>query len=928
MLPGIFRMDDPVVQVRFAPEGRVELERILAEIPEVAFTADDSLGWMYQFWQSKKKAEVNASERKIGGADLAPVTQLFTENYMVRFLLENSLGAWWAGKHPDSPLLKDYEYLRYKEDGMPAAGTFEGWPQVAAEVTVMDPCCGSGHFLVAAFEMLRQMRIAEEGLDAAEAGDAVIRDNLHGLELDLRATQIAAFSVALTAWKTGGYRELPILNIACSGIPVQGSLESWLKLAGGDDRLKGALTQLYNLFEKAPTLGSLIDPTQIGNQDPMFTANINEVEPLFLKSVEAFESPQEIGISIFGKSALDVSRVARYLSKKYVLLVTNVPYLGFKKQDDVLKMFCQENYSYSNFDLATVFIERGRNLTTNSGTYAFVTPHSWRYLISYSELRNKLLEEQEWNICIDLGVKAFRTPMWDFHIGLSVISNNRPSQENKFMGLEIENENSISEKNNILINKEVFLVDQKTQLSNPDSRITIHPPASGKPLENFVECFSGMLTGDGTRFYKYFWETQYLEPDWEFLQSTLSDSTFFGGMEYVVFWQKGSGELFKLAESLKHLNNAIQNWRRGQDAWGRKGVAISSMAKLRVSLYNGDKFDNNTTVICPSDEKHLPALWAFCESEEFNQEVRRIDKALKVTTSTFLKVPFDIIRWQEIASVKYPDGLPDPNSNDPTQWLFEGHPVDSTDPLHVAVARLLDYHWPEQEANELDGFSDEDGIVPLIAAGREEPAADRLRALLAVAYGEEWSPEKQRQLLAQVDYTGKTLEEWLRDGFFKQHVKLFKNRPFIWHIWDGRKDGFQVLVNYHKLDTGALDKLIYTYLGSWIELQRGHRNHGEPGADGRLVAALELKEKLEAIREGEPPYDIYVRWKDLSEQPIGWNPDLNDGVRLNIRPFVEAGVLRTKFTINWSKDRGKNPEGSERHNDLHYTNDEKRAARR
>ena len=126
MLPGIFRQDDPVVRVRFAPEGRLTLEAILDGLPSLVFTADDALGWMYQFWQSQKKDEVNASERKIGGADIAPVTQLFTEDYMVRFLLANTLGAWWAARHPDSPLVKTFTYLRFREDGTPAAGTFPG----------------------------------------------------------------------------------------------------------------------------------------------------------------------------------------------------------------------------------------------------------------------------------------------------------------------------------------------------------------------------------------------------------------------------------------------------------------------------------------------------------------------------------------------------------------------------------------------------------------------------------------------------------------------------------------------------------------------------------------------------------------------------------------------------------------------------------
>jgi len=129
-----------------------------------------------------------------------------------------------------------------------------------------------------------------------------------------------------------------------------------------------------------------------------------------------------------------------------------------------------------------------------------------------------------------------------------------------------------------------------------------------------------------------------------------------------------------------------------------------------------------------------------------------------------------------------------------------------------------------------------------------------------------------RALLAAAGAPGKSLEEWLRDDFFAQHCRLFHNRPFLWHIWDGRKDGFSALINYHKLDAARLDKLIYTYLGDWIRFQRARRDHGEPGADGRWLAALELEKKLKAIREGEPPYDIYVRWKPLRGQPLGWQP--------------------------------------------------------
>jgi len=153
-------------------------------------------------------------------------------------------------------------------------------------------------------------------------------------------------------------------------------------------------------------------------------------------------------------------------------------------------------------------------------------------------------------------------------------------------------------------------------------------------------------------------------------------------------------------------------------------------------------------------------------------------------------------------------------------------------------------------------------------------------------------------------------------------------------ISDGQREGFSALVNYHRLDRKMLEKLTYTYLGQdWVERQRAAVRDEVAGAEARLSAALELQRKLETILEGEKPYDIYVRWKDTHEQPIGWEPDLNDGVRLNIRPFVKAGVLKTFSPwpfkdAMWKKDRGKNPDGTERHNDRHLTLAEKLDARK
>jgi hypothetical protein len=227
--------------------------------------------------------------------------------------------------------------------------------------------------------------------------------------------------------------------------------------------------------------------------------------------------------------------------------------------------------------------------------------------------------------------------------------------------------------------------------------------------------------------------------------------------------------------------------------------------------------------------------------------------------------------------------------------------------------------------------------------GKEPAAAERLLEFLRTAYSgnRELSTDNWiHKLLTDAGCkAGTTLEDWLRNFFFEQHCKRFHHRPFIWHIWDGRKDGFSALVNYHKLNHQALTNLTHAYLGIWISAQR---NSDAVGADLRLAAAEALQRKLELILTGEPPYDIFVRWKPLHEQAIGWHPDLNDGVRMNIRPFMEAGILRKNPNIKWTKDRGKEPARpatdfpwfwkdsqfvGERVNEVHLKNAEKQKAR-
>jgi hypothetical protein len=885
MLPAIFRPEDPLMQVNFASNDRIKLEEILDGLDSYIFTADDALGWVYQFWQSEAKEAINKSGSKIDGAKLPAVTQLFTEPYMVHFLIDNTIGAWWVSRHPgETPPLK-FEYLRLLEDGIPAAGAFEGWPDTTAEVTSLDPCMGSGHFVASLFPVFAALRMHEEGLTKELATDKVIAENLHGLELDARCTQIAAFNVALTAWKfCGHFKPLPEMNLACSGIAPKGKKEDWVKLVDKEpnlelrQKLANGIEILYDHFQMAPELGSLLDPSTI--KSDAFTAGFDEIQPT----------------------------------------------------------------------LAVIFLDRFLKSLKQKGTICCVTPQNWLFQTGYKKFREIQLKNNSWNYLVRLGPGAFSQISGEVVKPILVcITKGDASQSSQFISIDVSEADNVSVKDDALKLNPIKEINQYLQLKNPDSVISASEiDAEKKKIGDYFECYQGLRTGDSIRFIRNFWEVKMFEDKWNLFQSTgKSDGELFSGLSSIIFWENGKGTLHVYARITRDRLHDMHE--SGNLCWGKKGIAISQMSNLRVWYYSGEIYDSTIAVASPYPEVGdlLSAALSYMSSVDYHKDVRSLNQNLYVTNSTLVKVPFDLKYWQKIADEKYPNGLPKPYSDDSTQWLFHANPLKAENPLQVSIARLLGYRWPAEtdknmelaeearflikQVKVFDDLTDEDGILCIPPLNGELAGSERLRSYLQAVYGIHWNNNTIPQLLTKEGAKEANLEDWLRGSFFEQHCKLFQNRPFIWHIWDGRKDGFSALVNYHKLDKENLQRLIFTYLGDWIRQCEAKKKSGESGAEGLLSAATKLKEKLEAILEGQAPYDIFVRWKSLEQQPIGWEPDLNDGIRLNIRPFVEAGVLRNKFNVKWGVDRGKNPPGSYwgdvRDNDKHLSLEEKVKAR-
>jgi hypothetical protein len=970
MLPQIFRSDSPIFEVEFPPEYQQRLERLLIELPSDIFTASDSLGWVYQYWQAKKKEEVNSSERKIGARELPAVTQLFTEPYMVNFLLDNTIGAWWANKQlgntnhskiDNEEELKSFltlpglslEYTRFvkQESGSwkTGSGTFDSWPNELRNFKLLDPCCGSGHFLAGALLTLVPIRMELEGLSTVDAINAVLKENLFGLDIDQRVVEIAVFALALLAWRypgAGGYRKLPELNIACIGLAISNTKEEWIKLANENEKVKNSLNLLYEEFSEAPTLGSLINPRGKLSDGDLLLASGDEVKPF----LETIIDETSIEYNEMGVKAQGIVKAAGIIIEQYSLVITNVPYLKGGDHGLELKRFCELHYPNSKYDLATVFIDRSKGFLHKGGTLAVVTQQYWLFLKYYENLRQNFIRRFDLGLIARLGPGAFETIKGEIvNVCLQITHNKSPDENHEHSGLELDKIIGVDNKITSLKNDQLIIKLQHNQLKNPNKRISFELSIDNNSsfLSKYADFGKGSVTGDSPHYIRKFWEVNIVSPSVTKWLNSPNSEDIWSGREHVILWDN---KMFNPQEEIGFRYH-------GQRVFNKRGIAIGKAGKFRFTPYTGELFDDNIMVICPYEDYHIDGIWNYCNSNEFEQNLRKLDKKMSVTAGTFTKVQLNPKWLLEHSSMD----INYPYSDDPTQWVFHGHPVNTQHSLQVAVARLVGYKWPTQadsnmeisysskkivdKCSDLDKYvNNDDGIVCIPSVLGEAPAADLLLNILARAYGEEWSNNMLSQLLTKVDHSGKTLETWLRNKFFAQHCQLFHQRPLIWHIWDGLPDGFSAMINYQKLDRKLLERLIYTYLGDWIKKQKNDLETDLDGVEEKLVAAENLKNRLELILEGNAPYDIFVRWKPIEEQPIGWDPDLYDGVRLNIRPFMSvpdiakkgAGILRDKPNIKWNKDRGKDVEtapwystfGGNRINDYHLSLVDKMEARR
>ena len=425
-----------------------------AEEAEATFADPDAIGWAYQFYQEEAKArtyaKLNSGGKAATRAEIAAVTQLFTEPYMVKWLLQNSLGRAYHELYPDSKLPETWEY--YIRESAKQHISDDSPIRSLADLTFMDPCMGSGHFEREAFDMYFAMyREQYPDMSATEIADRILTRHLHGIDLDPRAAQLTALTLYLRAWEMvrderrakrlpgpGSYRP-PAMNLATTPTGLTpGSLERHLQRHPEDRIYRPLLEGIFAALEQADVLGSLLRPGEqldaairvfrtqgsgqlglLGEDDDLnrLLGELARHDPGELKRVLlervarsfAAEASNDADVTmvLFGREVSEGLRLLQLLDEEYSVVATNPPYMGSKNMDRAHKDYVEHYYRQGKRDLYAALLLRCLEICASFGYVAMVTPSTWGTQTAYREFRTRVLTRNQLAHVVQLGRHAF-----------------------------------------------------------------------------------------------------------------------------------------------------------------------------------------------------------------------------------------------------------------------------------------------------------------------------------------------------------------------------------------------------------------------------------------------------------------------------------------------------------------------------------------
>jgi len=623
------------------------LVRTLVEsIDEEAWDEIEIIGWIYQFYISEKKDQVIG--KVVRSEDIPAATQLFTPNWIVQYMVQNSLGAQWLATYPDSPLRASMAY--YIE---PAEQSPEVQAQLDAitpasldpeAITLIDPACGSGHILVEAYELFKAIYL-ERGYRRRDVPRLILEHNLFGLDIDERAAQLTGFALMMKG--RADDRKLFERGLKLQVLALQDSGE-WTvdneTLAGGDPELAQSIGELKELFEHATTFGSLIQvPEDLAAKLPA------------LKLCSEAKSEEELFV-LEGQKRLEVLvHQAELLATQYDAVVANPPYMGSKGMNTLVKKFARENFFDAKNDLFACFMERGYTLARDKGYNAMVTMQSWMFLSSYEKMRERILREKTIQTMAHLGARAFGSISGEVVQTTACVLRNRAPRGCKSVFFRLLEGNESEKQRALSSNQYRFEAAQDDFKKIPGSPVAywvsldiLNLFSRESSLSTFMDLKAGMSTGANDIYQRQWYEIDFDEISFSYLKEARrwvpcnsggSYRKWYGNNVMVVDWGNSGERIKKHRNSKGVIGSAVRN----ESFYFLPGLTWSKISSSRFAARWSDAGfafdDTGRTGFATQKTTEPAAILAVMISNISQLALDVLTPTLSVTSGELAKLP-------------------------------------------------------------------------------------------------------------------------------------------------------------------------------------------------------------------------------------------------------------------------------------------------
>lgn len=516
VLPGMFQRISDYTELllpdNLLREGSV-IEQMISTVPEEDWQdAVQIIGWLYQYYNVELKNKVFSRPKgqKVEKKDIPAATQLFTPDWIVRYMVENSLGRLWVEGHPNDELKSGWKYYLEEAEQEPEvkAQLAEIRKEYAAmtpeQIKCIDPCCGSGHILAYLFDVLVQI-YESYGYTTREAVESIVRYNLYGLDIDDRAAQLAYFVVMMKARQYDRRFFSRGIQPHVYSIVESNHIDKFTidYFCNGDEKIKDAINTIIRELHDAKEYGSLLDIT---------VQDWTVLYDRFREISEDINISRDVAIN----TLLPLVQVAECLSQQYDTVCTNPPYMGNKGMNETLASYLQTNYPHTKYDLFAAFIEKGLRLTSNHRNLAMITQNSWMAGSRYEKARNDFLHNSIQNL-VHLGTRAFdeiggevvQTVAFCIGKGLPTSLRGKYLRLTEIAG-EREKENAFYNSQNIFIQSvDTFLKMPSLIIGYWISSKVLECLQREEPIEKGIFFRQGMATSDNNRFLRQWTEVNF-----------------------------------------------------------------------------------------------------------------------------------------------------------------------------------------------------------------------------------------------------------------------------------------------------------------------------------------------------------------------------------------------------------------------------------